>query len=819
MDGTMKSDKSKDIVRENEYTILIVDDDQGHCSLMQKCLHAEGFRTFRTATCAATIEWLNDNTADLMLLDHKLPDMTGREMIRHLTKTNTNIPFVVVSGQGDERLVVEMIKAGAIDYIVKDTAFIQFLPSVVYRALEQVEQQRRLVLAEESLKWESDVNKAIARLSSALLKPSTTVEEISNLLLDHAKDLTNSKFGFVGYIDQTTASLISPTLTKDIWHQCQVPDKSIVFEKFAGLWGWVLKNKKSVIVNSIKDDPRSTGVPPGHIPIERFLSAPCIIHDELVGQIALANSDRDYTERHLQLVQRLAEFYALVIQRKRSEQALQQSEERFRQAITGAPLPIMIHAEDGEVIRINNTWTELTGYNHSDIPTISQWTLRAYGKKKEVIKSVIDELYKAKTSSHEGAFSITTSTGRTLIWDFSSAPLGQLPDGRRLVISMALDITEQQQAEEEIVRLAKFPSENPNPILRITENGILLYANAASQSMLKEWNCSADQPVPEQWYNIVMDVVKSGKNERIELEYDNRLYAFMVVPVAQGGYVTLYGRDITERRSAELELQKAHSQLEARIKERTMQLQRVVADLQNEVTERIRAEEKILQDQQQLREMASELMLAEEKERREIAVTLHDSIGQILAFTSIELANFLKSTDKKTGKPLAHVRKMIEQAIAETRALTFDLSPTILYTFGLDAAMEQLSEQFAEDHGLNCTVHFCQEPRPIDSAVQILLYRAIRELLVNTAKHAKAKNVRISSRRVENSIEIVVEDDGEGFDLFSIDATKGKFTGLGLFSIRERIAHLGGQMNIESKPGKGTKIALLAPLEGQYNKQ
>ena len=129
---------------------------------------------------------------------------------------------------------------------------------------------------------------------------------------------------------------------------------------------------------------------------------------------------------------------------------LEESEARFRLAITVAPFPIMIHAEGGEVIRINKIWTELTGYAPEEIPTLSEWTERAYGQRQEVVRSRIDKLFERNTRVKEGEYSITTRHGDTLIWDFSSAPLGKLPDGRRLVISMARDITESRRAEEEI---------------------------------------------------------------------------------------------------------------------------------------------------------------------------------------------------------------------------------------------------------------------------------------------------------------------------------------------------------------------------------
>jgi len=134
-------------------------------------------------------------------------------------------------------------------------------------------------------------------------------------------------------------------------------------------------------------------------------------------------------------------------ERQQAEEALRESEERFFSAILNAPYPLMIHAEDGEVIQISKVWTELTGYAQSEISTIADWTERAYGQRKDLVKAQIEQLYSLEARVKEGEYIVTTSSGETRIWDFSSAALGKLPDGRRLVISMAMDITKRKLVE------------------------------------------------------------------------------------------------------------------------------------------------------------------------------------------------------------------------------------------------------------------------------------------------------------------------------------------------------------------------------------
>lgn len=183
-------------------------------------------------------------------------------------------------------------------------------------ALEDITERQE---TEQALAWEAEINTAIAELAGLLLS-SASIEELSSLVLEQAKHLTDSEFGYVGHIDPETGFLVSSTMTRDVWEECQVEGKDFVFEEFSGLWGWVLENRESLMTNNPQCDPRSSGIPSGHISIDRFLSAPAMIEGNLVGQIALANATRDYTERDLELIERLAALFALAVQRKRREE-------------------------------------------------------------------------------------------------------------------------------------------------------------------------------------------------------------------------------------------------------------------------------------------------------------------------------------------------------------------------------------------------------------------------------------------------------------------------------------------------------------------
>ena len=230
--------------------------------------------------------------------------------------------------------------------------------------LSDITEQKRV---EDALSSAAKVNRIFANLSKSLLSEMNT-ENIADLTLEYAKLLTGSQYGFVGYIDPDTGSLVSSTMTRDVWDECKVDNKDIIFEKFCGLWGWVLDNKKPVIVNSVKDDPRSTGTPLGHIPIKRFLSVPAIIDGQLVGQIAMANKESEYKENDLELTKRLANIYSIAFRRQRAEDLLKQKEDKYRRLFEGANDAIyIIDSESRQILDVNENAEKNLGYSRDEL--------------------------------------------------------------------------------------------------------------------------------------------------------------------------------------------------------------------------------------------------------------------------------------------------------------------------------------------------------------------------------------------------------------------------------------------------------------------
>jgi len=238
-----------------------------------------------------------------------------------------------------------------------------------------------------------------------------------------------------------------------------------------------------------------------------------------------------------------------------------------------------------------------------------------------------------------------------------------------------------------------------------------------------------------------------------------------------------------------------------------------------DITERKKAEKKIEVYQKRLQSLASELILVEEQERRRIATELHDSVGQLLALGKIKLGQLEKITrSPDSATLLGEIRDLLEQTIEYTRCLTFQLSPSILHELGLEAALEWLAEYIYKHQGIQINLEIDSQAKPTDEELRVFLFRAVKELLLNVAKHAKTDKAKISLSREGESIRITVEDAGVGFNTVILEAHSDKDGGFSLFSIQEHLKYLGGELSIQSKPGQGTQVALVAPLKASQGK-
>jgi len=243
-----------------------------------------------------------------------------------------------------------------------------------------------------------------------------------------------------------------------------------------------------------------------------------------------------------------------------------------------------------------------------------------------------------------------------------------------------------------------------------------------------------------------------------------------------------------------------------------------VAGLSYDITYAKRVEEELRRtrdelarrSKEQIATLTSELLLAEESERRRLAVELHDGPNQDLALASMKIAALRQTAENGAPEALAEIAALVDRANAAARSLTFQLSPPILHDLGFEAAVQWLVEHVGRDYGVCVELRESGVELQLGERVRVLLFRAVRELLINVAKHSEAESASVDVGVDEGYVRIAVADDGVAFDCESAGQR-----GLGLSTIRERLTHLGGRMDIESQRGRGTRVTLIAPLESE----
>jgi PAS domain S-box-containing protein len=505
-------------------------------------------------------------------------------------------------------------------------------------------------------------------------------------------------------------------------------------------------------------------------------------HDELEMRVQ---------ERTAQLAQANEALRAEIIVRKQAEEELI----RLSSAVKSSVDSIVIIDVEGKIIDVNEAALKMYATDDQE-GLIGQNVLAfiapEYREKGQAgIEFVLEKGYDMSRG-----YEIITKDGRRIPVELSATAMKDA-DGKPIgIVNIARDITERKQAEEklrdrEATMRALLNAPIEMAVLMDADGTILALNEAAAQSLGRSTTdeliglCVYDlfPPAVAEFRKAQVDTVfRSGTPLRFEDGREGRFFDHSLYPVfdAQGKVVRMavYVHDITYRRQAE---------------------------------------EEIHDYQERLRSMAAQLSSAEERERRRLATALHDDIAQTLALSKIKLGVMQESVSSTDlAESLYEIQRLIELAIQATRSLTFEISSPILYQLGLVAAVEWLTKQARDRHGIRSEFWDDRQPKPLHEDVKVLLFQAVRELLINVVKHAQAHSIKVFMRRDGHQMRITVEDDGVGFDSSDSSLPWSKAEGFGLFSIRERLEPIGGRVEIVSQEGHGTRVTLVVPLVTDY---
>lgn len=397
---------------------------------------------------------------------------------------------------------------------------------------------------------------------------------------------------------------------------------------------------------------------------------------------------------------------------------------------------------------------------------------------------------KLKIPKGRSTFQATSKAngGRLKFWNITFTAFDKIAENDQRFILVARDVTEHMLVEralrqsEEAFR--KLFEENPIGIVLANVDFSIICVNNAvcsllgfSERELVGRKLSTLPSSPEGWHSLEMERLLRGGIRSYQVE--------AMLGTKRGQMVWAHLTTSVLRDAENV----------------PFQLFQMVENIQD----RKSSEEQVLAYQEQLQSLAAELSLSEERERRRIATDLHDRIGQSLAFARLKLAGL--SREHAELKP---VQDLVEQAIVDTRSLTFELSPPVLYELGLVPALEWLTRKIHQEHGIETRFHDDGQPKPLHENFRVVLFQAVRELLVNVVKHAQATHAQVLLRRDGDALRIIIEDDGIGFEVSKSRSEAAR--SFGLFNVRERVEYLGGRVKIRSESRCGTRITLIAPL-------
>ncbi|MFW5866756.1 MAG: ATP-binding protein [Armatimonadota bacterium] len=241
-----------------------------------------------------------------------------------------------------------------------------------------------------------------------------------------------------------------------------------------------------------------------------------------------------------------------------------------------------------------------------------------------------------------------------------------------------------------------------------------------------------------------------------------------------------------------------------------------VVAIGTDVTARRRALHRSEIYQEALRSLTSELALTEERQRRTFAVRIHEEISQNLAYAKLRVSA-LKACAEDAGcmRAIGEINDLLDDAIEGTRALAFEISPPMLHELGFSEAVEWLAEQFEDRHDITCQVLDERSNRELPAETSVTLFRAVAELLSNIAEHSGADSASIEIGNQNGAVQVRVSDDGRGFNPDAVFENLQPQSGCGLFNIRERLRHLGGELAVDSTPLVGTQVTLNAPIRSR----
>ncbi|MGO8988572.1 MAG: PAS domain S-box protein [bacterium] len=621
-----------------------------------------------------------------------------------------------------------------------------------------------------------------------------------------------------------------------------------------------------------------------------------------------------------------------ITQRRQAEEDLRQQREWLRVTLSSIGDAVIAGDVKGRITFLNPVAVTLTGCQSEEVlgqPIQSVFRIINEKTRESAEDLVTRVLHEKRLVALASDTALVTRDGREIPIEDSAAPIRDSAGNAIGVILVFHDVTERRrtqaalrEAHERAVWLARFPDENPNPVLRASGDGSVLYCNPAS-SERHGWTCEVGQLLQSELLPLVGRAMTEREEVQQDVELGGRSYFVSVTPFPGEGYANVYGRDITERKRMEEELKQSEEKFrlliqhapsmiyeidfqrpafknvndvmcqflgytreellaispfdllddegkavfrerirrklageaisdseeyksktkdgrevygvlnmtftykdgnlegavvvahditerkraEEALRQRTFELQQLTETLEQRVRERTA---ELAKANETLRQLSVRLLSAQEEERKRIAGEIHDTLGACLSAIKFKVESVFQGITKTPNAPiesLGAIIPVIQEGVEECRRIQLDLRPSMLDDLGLLPTLSWFCRRFQTIYsGIRVDQEVTIEESEVPVSLKIVIYRVTQEAMNNSAKHSKANRLRLCLLKMDGRINLMVEDNGQGFDLEKVFDSENTNRGLGLTNMRERIELSGGFFEIESAKGKGTVV-------------
>jgi PAS domain S-box-containing protein len=492
------------------------------------------------------------------------------------------------------------------------------------------------------------------------------------------------------------------------------------------------------------------------------------------------------------------EYWLDVTERKQATDMLQRSEERYALAQRVAN----IGSWDWDIVTDKLVWSEqiepMFGFAPGAFPgTFEAFLDCVHPDDRSFVQQSVEQCLSAK-KDYKLEHRIVRPDGTVRWVSETGAVIRDGVDKPVRMVGLVQDITEMELAQQQIASLARFLSENPNPVIRISADGNILYANASGNVLLEDWGCRDSRKAPQSWRQYFARILDSRNSEELEVTVGDVVYDLTVTPIPEAGYVNVYGNEITGRKQAEEDLRRYREHLEELVQERTEELTLTNEQLRQEIEQRKKLEREILN--------------ISEQEQRRIGQELHDSLGQQLtgiAFMTRVLEQKLAKKSVPEAADVAEVLKLVNQAAGQARGLAKGLHPVDLDRGSLVSSLQELASSTQQLFGIKCSFNYDGKIELKQAQTAVHLYRIAQEAVTNAIKHGRARKIQIKLTRADNRAVLIIENDGRDFPA----EFEKRGTGMGLQIMDHRVDLIAGELTVRRGPRGGTVVTCSFPIE------